>query len=98
LILCAAHGEYVSLQEKIREKQSCACQSLISVILQRATGAFTRVCDALWRSGNPCGGSVWTAGSSPVVTETERHCEEHLRRSNPGAACIKRWIASLRSQ
>jgi hypothetical protein len=27
-----------------------------------------------------------------------RHCEERQRRSNPGAACIERWIASLRSQ
>ena len=27
-----------------------------------------------------------------------RHCEELLRRSNPGAACCSPWIASLRSQ
>ena len=26
---------------------------------------------------------------------TCRHCEKLLRRSNPGAACIERWIASL---
>ena len=27
-----------------------------------------------------------------------RHCEEHLRRSNPFFLCLDRWIASLRSQ
>jgi hypothetical protein len=27
-----------------------------------------------------------------------RHCEEHLRRSNPESRTRKDWIASLRSQ
>jgi hypothetical protein len=27
-----------------------------------------------------------------------RHCEEHLRRSNPFFLCAVGWIASLRSQ
>jgi len=31
-------------------------------------------------------------------TAIDRHCEEPLRRSNPGAACCGPWIASPRSQ
>jgi hypothetical protein len=32
------------------------------------------------------------------VNNDIRHCEEPLRRSNPGATCCGPWIASLRSQ
>jgi hypothetical protein len=39
------------------------------------------------------------AGSRNCVCNLEsRHCEEHLRRSNPFFLCAARWIASLRSQ
>jgi hypothetical protein len=30
--------------------------------------------------------------------QAARHCEEHLRRSNPSRHEKKKWIASLRSQ
>jgi uncharacterized protein (DUF4415 family) len=36
--------------------------------------------------------------SGNANTAIDRHCEEPLRRSNPGAACCGPWIASLRSQ
>ena len=55
--------------------------------------------------------SVGSAGRAPLGkprnkkvdlgnanTAIDRHCEEPLRRSNPGAACHGPWIASLRSQ
>jgi hypothetical protein len=36
--------------------------------------------------------------SGNANTTIDRHCEEPLRRSHPGAACCGPWIASLRSQ
>ena len=52
----------------------------------------------------PRGG--WRTKETPRIKKVDlgnvnnaiRHCEEPLRRSNPGAACCGPWIASLRSQ
>src|SRR5258708_3121523 len=44
----------------------------------------------------PCRSRVWHDGSGTNQVPDNRHCEEHLRRSNP--ACFAAlWIASSRS-
>jgi hypothetical protein len=58
---------------------------------------FARGLDRFSRAGVIC-----PSGSHIAVTQRtaarHRHCEEHLRRSNPFFLFAARWIASLRSQ